>query len=181
MSGERGVTLIELVTVLSIMLVLFGLALPTLYEWRASAGYRSAARMIVNALRLARDHAISRSREVEVDFDLERNCYRMRSGNQSYASDSWEELTAWTELPRGIALAATKDCDKRGDNDLATLDVATFQFNPNGTCGTLGNMRANYICVMTEDLKPRYAGAVLSYSTGRAVVKTWNSQHDDWE
>ena len=83
MSGERGITLIELVVVLSVMLVLFGLALPTLYEWRASAGYRSAARMIVNALRLARDHAISRSREVEVDFDLERNSYRMRSGNQS--------------------------------------------------------------------------------------------------
>ena len=162
MEKQGGFTLLELITVLGVMVILLGLALPSMSSWRKESAYRSAARQIVSAMRLARSHAISRTREVELDFDLDTQCYRMRLGNQAYASDTWTELTSWRGLPEQIRLATTKDCDKLG------------------TCGVFGTMSGNYICVLSPDLKPKYAGAVLSYTTGRALVKTWDETARVW-
>lgn len=181
MVRQAGLSLVELIVVLVIILVVGGLSLPSFVSWRSHAAYRSVAREIVSAMRLARSHAIARSREVEVDFDLEGNGYRLRVGNRADGSDTWVELMPWKHFPDQVRLAVTKDCDKRGDGDLSTPDIDTIQFNPNGTCGALGSMAGNYVCVMTTELQPRYAGAILSYSTGRAVVKTWNAARDAWE
>jgi len=180
MKSQSGLTLVELIVVLGFLVLVTGLALPDMVSWRSNAAYRSAAREIVGALRLARSHAIARTREVEVDFNLDTQCYRLRVGNQAYASSSWSEMTPWTALPAHVRLAVTKDCDKLGDGDVTTPHVDTIQFNPNGTCGALGSMSGNYVCVLSQDLKPQFAGAVLSYSTGRAVVKTWDDVNGEW-
>jgi len=180
MRDQSGLTLFELITVLGVVLILAGLALPSLVAWRSNAAYRSAARQIVGAMRLARSHAITRTREVELDFDLDTQCYRLRVGNQAYASTAWSEMTPWIMLPRQVLLATTKDCDKRGDGDVTTPDIDTIQFNPNGTCGVFGSMAGNYVCVLSQDMRPKFAGAILSYTTGRAVVKTWDASRAEW-
>jgi len=180
MENQHGFTLVELIAVLGCVVLLLGLALPGMNAWRSEAAYRSAARQIVSAMRLARSHAISKTREVEIDFDLDTQCYRLRVGSQAYASNDWTELTPWTGLPEQVRLATTKDCDKLGDGDTSTPDIDTIQFNPNGTCGVFGTMSGNYICVLSPDLKPKYAGAVLSYTTGRVVVKTWDDTAHEW-
>lgn len=176
----RGFSVGELLVVMSIMAVLGSLTLPALLDLRQNCHYRKAAREIVGAMRLARSHAISRCREVEVEFDLDANRYRMLVGNLPYGSSQWQEMTGWSLLPRQVMLGTTKSCSKLGDGDVATPHMDTIQFNPNGTCGASGNMAGYYICVMSRSLEPQFAGAILSTSTGRATVRRWDSDRGEW-
>ena len=80
----RGYTFKELVIVMGIVSMVMTVSLPSLIDWRQNGYYRKTARDIVSALRLARSSAIARTKEVEVDFDLDSNRYRMRVGDQSY-------------------------------------------------------------------------------------------------
>lgn len=176
----RGYTLMELLVVMVVVGVVLACSLPSLLDWRESARYRQAAREIVNALRLARSHAVTRSREVEVDFDLDDNRYRLRVGDLPYGSSNWRILSDWAALPPNVALAATKTCDKVGDGDATTLHYDTIQFNPNGSCGASGSMAAYYICILNSAKDPCFAGAILSTSTGRAVVRRWDTSSGEW-
>lgn len=177
----KGTSLGEVVVAVLIMSALFSMATPQLIDWRQSASYRQAAREIVSALRLARSHAINRTREVEIDFDLDTNRYRMRVGNLAYGSSDWQEVQGWSPLPTKVRLGTTKSCGKIGDGDVLTPHIDTIQFNPNGTCGASGNMAGYYICVMSRNLEPRFAGAILSTTTGRATVRSWDAEKGEWQ
>ena len=177
----KGFTISELCVSLAVVSTLTVLSLPAFSQWLESSRYRQGARDIVNAMRLARSHAINKTREVEVDFDLDTNRYRLMVGDLAYGSTVWEELVEWSPLPDKVQLAVTKGCTKIGDGDPTTKHIDTIQFNPNGTCGASGSMAAYYICIMTSDMQPRYAGAVLSTTTGRATVRTWDPESEEWD
>lgn len=170
----------EVLAVLTIVAIILVCGLPVWQKWQTAARYRQGAREIVNVLRLARSHAITRYREVEVDFDLDGNRYRLRVGDQPYGSSNWQELSNWVKLPQNLALAATKTCGKVGDGDTATPHIDTIQFNPNGSCGASGALSAYYICILNASMEPCYAGAILSTSTGRAVVRRWVPTPGEW-
>jgi len=178
---SRGYSLLELLVALGVGAVVCCMSLPVMSEWQRNANYRRGAREIVSALRLARSHAVTRTREVVVDFDLDVNRYRLRVGDLAYGSGQWDELTGWSPLPENVLLAATKGCTKRGDGDPSTSHIDSIQFNPNGTCGASGELSGYYICVLDDTFVPRFAGAILSTSTGRAVVRQWNATRHEWQ
>lgn len=60
---NAGLTLIELVTVLAIVAILLGLAVPSFANWINNAKVRTAAENLQNILRLAQAEAIKRSHQ----------------------------------------------------------------------------------------------------------------------
>ena len=60
----KGFTLIELVTVMAIIAMLLGLAVPSFSRWINNAKVRTGAETLQNALRLAQAEAIKRSHQV---------------------------------------------------------------------------------------------------------------------
>jgi len=176
----KGYSLGELLVVLALVSIIGSSALVYSSSWRQNTCYRQAAREIVGTLRLARSVAINRFREVEVDFDLDTNRYRMRIGDLPSGSNSWREIQGWSSLPSQVRLASTKNCSQFGDGDTSTPHYDTIQFNPDGTAGISGAMMGYYLCVLSGANQPQYAGAVISPTTGRAVVRRWDANKQAW-
>ena len=79
-----------MVVVLSIMLVLSALALPSFSQWYQNAAYRDAARHIESELRQAKSQAIAKNVAQQVQFD---------AASQSYGSgDVGSAITNTTKV-----------------------------------------------------------------------------------
>ncbi len=61
---QRGVSLIEMVTVMAIFAILTGLAVPSFSAWMTNVQIRTATESIQNGLQLARAEAIRRNNPV---------------------------------------------------------------------------------------------------------------------
>ncbi len=68
--NQRGFTLSELVVTISILAILFAIALPATREWRERAGNKGAARQMLTWLRQARSEAVTDSQTKQVTLDL---------------------------------------------------------------------------------------------------------------
>jgi len=160
MSKQEGITLLEMLIVLSILGLLTAVAMPTYAAWRENAHYKEAARSIASALREARIMAISRNLECRVDFDVDEGRYRVMQGDMAYGSTTFTTVRrGWVEVSEVVILKGNDTCDSSAD--------LSIQFNPNGT----GNSR--YICVMDNSASPvlKYKVAVKSSTTGRVVIE----------
>ncbi len=88
--SSRGFTLVELVIVVTIVLVLSALALPSFNQWRQNAAYRDTARNIMSELRQAKSQAVEKNVAQQVQFD---------ALSQSYgSSDVGSTITNMTKL-----------------------------------------------------------------------------------
>lgn len=63
MLNQRGLTALELLITVSLMLLLLATAIPSLTAWLANARVRSAAEQLQNSLRLAQSEALRRNRQ----------------------------------------------------------------------------------------------------------------------
>lgn len=170
MSRQEGVSLLEMLIVMSIIALLTAVALPSFAEWRRGTRCREAARTIASSLRQARSLAIARNRECRVEFDLDQRRLRLAQGSKPFGSTLFTPLLAdgsvaasaadgWVELAGDIQLRRNVDC-------AGTSDVK-LQFNPNGT----GN--AGYICVADpgpDTSEVRFRVGVSSSTTGRVRI-----------
>lgn len=77
-SPDRGVTLLELLVVLSIMALISALVIPMFGGSGVSTtDMKSAARQLAAGMRLARSEAIATRAETRVTLDLERHTFRV--------------------------------------------------------------------------------------------------------
>jgi len=111
----RGVTLLELLIVLSIMGIVAAMVAPMLGGGVSTTELKSSARQMAAALRLARSEALATRREHFVLLDLERRAFRVDSDTREIA------------LPRDVELKLFT-----AQSDLVSDKVGAIRFYPDG-------------------------------------------------
>jgi general secretion pathway protein H len=111
----RGVTLLELLIVLSIMGFVAAMVVPMLGGGVTTTELKSSARQMAAALRLARSEALATRREHFVLLDLERRSFRVDSDTREVA------------LPRDVELKLFT-----AQSDLVSDKAGAIRFYPDG-------------------------------------------------
>jgi len=83
--SARGVTLLELLVVLSIMAVVSALVVPMFGGGVSTTDMKSAARQLAAGMRLARSEAVATRTETRVTLDLERHTFRVARDPREHA------------------------------------------------------------------------------------------------
>jgi general secretion pathway protein H len=112
---QEGLTLLELLVVLSIMAIVAAVAGPYLAGGVSGPELKGAARQVAAGLRLARSEALSTRREARLVVDLERHTFRVDGDAREHA------------LPKdaGVKLFTAQ-------NDLVSDRVGAIRFYPDG-------------------------------------------------
>jgi general secretion pathway protein H len=113
--GQAGVTLLELLVVLSIMAIVAAVAGPYLAGGVSGPELKGAARQVAAGLRLARSEALSTRREARLVVDLERHTFRVDGDAREHA------------LPKDAGLKLFT-----AQNDLVSDRVGAIRFYPDG-------------------------------------------------
>jgi general secretion pathway protein H len=111
----RGLTLLEILIVLSLMAIIAAVAVPMVSGNVSNTELKSAAREIAAGLRYARSEALAGKRETVVIYDLERRVFRVDRDPREHP------------LPRGIGMKVTG-----AQSDIANEHVGAIRFFPDG-------------------------------------------------
>lgn len=111
----RGVTLLELLIVLSIMATVAVMVYPRIGGGVSTAELKGAARQMAAALRLARSDALATRRESFVTVDLERRVFRIDRDAREIALPKDAELKLFT-----------------AQNDIVSDKAGAIRFYPDG-------------------------------------------------
>jgi len=114
-ANTRGVTLLELLIVLSIMAVLAALVVPRFTGGVSTSELKGATRDIAAGLRLARSEALATRKETRLVLDLEQRSFRVEPDARTRA------------LPRQIELKLFT-----AQSDLVSEKVGAIRFFPDG-------------------------------------------------
>jgi general secretion pathway protein H len=147
--GERGVTLIELVVVMSIIAIMGVCLAPAIGEWLENFRIRQAARDIAANLQFAKMKAISSRMEHRICFDLANETYQLEKNDGG-----------WTQ--QGSVFQIPKDVDI--DSAAGLGNPPRIEFNPDGTCSS-GH-------VTIDNDKGKKFDIVVHY-TGRIKIKEY--------
>jgi len=112
---SRGVTLLELLIVLSIMAIVAAMVVPMFGGGVSTGELKGAARQVAAGLRLARSEALATRKETGVVLDLERRTFRL-------APDGHEHT-----LPHAIDMKLFT-----AQSDLVSDSVGAIRFFPDG-------------------------------------------------
>jgi prepilin-type N-terminal cleavage/methylation domain-containing protein len=115
----KGITLIEIVIVLTIIGILSAMALPPYLQWRKNIEARETTKDFVNILRKAKSEALRSNLQQEVQFNVALRRYGSRQGNQAY-NTTWAgvgPVTNWVTIKPEVSFTPS----------------INIQFNPNGT------------------------------------------------
>jgi prepilin-type N-terminal cleavage/methylation domain-containing protein len=109
---HKGTTLIELLTVLAIIAIISGIAIPSYVSMTRGTKLRNAARLLTVELQEARSRAVALRHSVYVDFDTTKQAYRHRYTVEERIPDTsapgkWkyikaEKVSDWLLLPAPI-------------------------------------------------------------------------------
>ena len=111
----RGVTLLELLIVLSIMAILAAIVVPTFGGGVSSGELKGATREIAAGLRLARSEALATRKETRVMLDLEGRSFKVERDARTHT------------LPRQIELKLFT-----AQSDLVNEKIGAIRFFPDG-------------------------------------------------
>jgi prepilin-type N-terminal cleavage/methylation domain-containing protein len=180
--GNKGFSLIELITVLILITVLTAIAVPNLSAALPSYRLRSAARDLYSAMQQAKMRAVMERRNWGIKFDLANNAYRLCA--ESGAAPSWAGGADDTDLDctaAFVSLAGYRSGIRYGFGeavntaddppvssagaDLVTYGDDVIVFTPRG-------MTADGFCYLTNERGLAYL--VGSRFTGGIMVRKWH-------
>jgi prepilin-type N-terminal cleavage/methylation domain-containing protein len=130
---SKGVTLVEVLVVISIIGILTAIAAPGINAWVETFKFKNTKREIGITMQLARIKAITSGVEYRVVFDLDAETFCLERGNQADGSDTW--------IPERIVTDVSSWADIAFVNSYTT-GKRNKQFNPNGTSSS-GSIRLN--------------------------------------
>jgi general secretion pathway protein H len=112
---SAGVTLLELLIVLSIMALIAAMTVPMLSGPVSGAALKGAAREVAAGLRYARSESVSTRRETRLVFDLEQRTFRIDRDARVH------------QLPKGVDLKLFT-----AQSDIADAKTGAIRFFPDG-------------------------------------------------
>jgi Tfp pilus assembly protein FimT len=124
-SKARGLTLVELIIVLLLLIILGLIAIPTFQRIAVNGNLRTAARDLIADLNALREKAMAESGTLDLSFDPAQNLYTCK-----YSSGPLNGQTYWVKTPASIA----KDIRLTG----TSYGVVTFFSR--GTLSQAGNV-----------------------------------------
>jgi general secretion pathway protein H len=110
-----GVTMIELLVVLSIMAVMAAMVMPLLSGRVSGVELKSAAREVAAGLRFARSDAVATRQETRIVFDLEQRTFRIDRDTRLHQLPKMLELKLFT-----------------AQNDIVDEKIGAIRFYPDG-------------------------------------------------
>ncbi|RME87197.1 MAG: prepilin-type N-terminal cleavage/methylation domain-containing protein [Zetaproteobacteria bacterium] len=150
---DAGVTLIEMMVTIAIVMVLLAIAVGGWQTLQARNRTESAIEGLASAIALARTKAMATGQEQTVEVDFNKDCYR---------TTAWAGPASGWRCGKGVdLLAATAACAPS-----TTSGVKTFTFTPAGTVRVSGGGRS--YSVMARAPKANPACVIVSNITGRA-------------
>ncbi len=117
---ERGITLLELLVVLTLIAILSAMVYPSFGNALASLRLKGAARQVVSVCRMAKWEAVRRRQPVRVSLDLNKG--------KIVVTDAKLTLIKELNLPPGIRFFQSQRISGDG-----AVDATDFYFYPNGT------------------------------------------------
>ena len=114
-AASAGVTLLELLIVLSIMAIMAALVLPMFGGGVSTAELKGAARQVAAGLRLARSEALATRQETRVVLDLEHRTFQIERDLRLHALPPKIEMKLFT-----------------AQSDLVSEKVGAIRFFPDG-------------------------------------------------
>jgi general secretion pathway protein H len=111
----RGVTLLELLVVLSLMAIVSALVVPLLGGGVSTTDMKTAARQVAAGLKLARSEALATRTEQTVVLDLEQRTFRVARDPRVVS------------LPKGIQMKVVT-----AQSDIASEKTGAIRFFPDG-------------------------------------------------
>ena len=111
----RGVTLLEMLIVLSIMAVLAAVVIPRFGDGVSTSALKGATREIAAGLRLARSEALATRKETRLLLDLEQRTFRLEADPRVHSLPKQIELKLFT-----------------AQSDLLSEKVGAIRFFPDG-------------------------------------------------
>jgi general secretion pathway protein H len=143
--GEGGVTLIELVVVMSIITIMGVCLAPSIGEWLENFRIRQAARDIAANLQFAKMKAISSRMEHRICFDLANDTYQLEKKD-----GGWKQEGDVFHVPRSVDIVSV------------TYDPPRVKFDPDGTSSS------GHIRIVNDQGKIH---KVVIYYTGRIRIE----------
>ena len=146
--NRKGITLIELIIVMTIIAIGAAFMLPNISTWIPHYRLRGATRDIISTMRVAQMKAVSNNMEYRVKFDQEGRNYILQY--RTTAGGPWVDGGIAQPLPAGIQFF---DSEPDGFN---------AEFNPNSTSSS-GS-------VTLQNTKGARRKISLTSTTGRVTV-----------
>ena len=118
LQSKRGFTLIELILVLLLLSIVFGLALPNFRESAKKIELKTAVQQLTQLMRYAQSEAMARNQTLSLKFDETLSNYR-------FVIDTGIEEQKMTGFLEGVFTFP--------DGIKVTVDESIIQFHPDGT------------------------------------------------
>ena len=153
--NQKGVTLIELLTVMVIIAIGAALTTPNMGGWLTSLRLRSATREVVSMMRVAQIKAVSSNILYRVTFDTANNKYFLENSQDS--GITWTREGEDQTLPTGV--------------NFNTTFGNTATFSPNSTASDAGGNVILNGNITLNNPKGSTKGVRLSGLTGRIKIE----------
>ena len=152
--NKKGVTLIELITVMVIIAILAALTVPSLGSWISYYRLRSGARDVVSVMRTAQMRAVSYNMRYGVAFDAPNLQYQLYRDSGGLQVDGAANI-----LPTGITFNSILGLPTDGPGGLPFMS-----FFPNSTASAGGS-------ITLRNSKGKEKTVQISMSSGRITVQ----------
>ncbi len=160
MKNSAGMTLIELMIVITVVAIMGAMATPFFFEMIQSARYRDGGRTVASLMRDARAQAVTTNQRHQVVVDLDTRTLDL----QREVDDTWSSQKT-LELGPFITLKGAEN-DECG----VTTGKMNVVFHPNGSA-TFAPAALRFVCLYDQNDGRRLRAGVASAPTGRVVIQ----------
>ncbi len=184
---EEGISIVELIIVMSIIAVLAAVAAPRYSQFVAKSRVKRAASDLLQNMRLARTIAIRENRQYLITFDGNANTYSMgfdgdNNGSLADAADGYENGPVRTvdledEYGTNVVLDTSNFTvvPPNGPDGIAINNAASLRFSPDGTVSPIGS----YIYLQYNLPDTGYTFCVELESTVKFSLYMWRGDADN--